>query len=108
MDGLVGVILKGWVGQIGEDVRLVDQGSLKLVGRAGVEHGSRQVGSVTPSTSRLAPTSSLWGDPRVGMTYLAAMRSGNFNAIGAGAGGIARAHGDESAVGVLTGQIGHP
>ncbi len=34
VDGLVGVVLKGWVGQIGEDVRLVDRGTLERVGRA--------------------------------------------------------------------------
>ena len=42
MDGLVGVVLKRRVGQIGEDVRLVDQGTLKRVGHAGVEHAARQ------------------------------------------------------------------
>ena len=43
VDGLVGVVLKGRVGQVGEDIRLVDQGTLQLVGRAGVEHATRKV-----------------------------------------------------------------
>ena len=42
VDGLVGVVLKRRVGQIGQDVRLVDQRTLKRVGRAGVEHAARQ------------------------------------------------------------------
>ena len=44
MDGLVGVVLKGRVGQVWEDVRLVDQGTGESVGRAGVEHATRQGG----------------------------------------------------------------
>ena len=36
MDGLVGMVRKGRVGQVGEDVLLVDQRTLHLVGRAGL------------------------------------------------------------------------
>ncbi len=42
VDGLVGVVLKGRVGQIGENVGLVNHGTLQLAGRAGVEHATRQ------------------------------------------------------------------
>src|ERR1017187_2816226 len=42
VDGLVGVVLEGRVGQVGEDVRLVDQGTGDRVGRAGVEHAALQ------------------------------------------------------------------
>src|ERR1700761_5101114 len=42
VDGFVGVVLKRRVSQVGEDVRLVDQGTLELVGRAGVEHAAGQ------------------------------------------------------------------
>ena len=44
VDGLVGVVLKGCVGQVGEDVRLVNQGTGESVGRAGVEYATRQGG----------------------------------------------------------------
>lgn len=42
VDGLVSMILKGWVGEFGEDFHLVKQGTLKRVSRAGVEHSARQ------------------------------------------------------------------
>jgi len=42
VDGLVGVVLEGQVGQVGEDVRLVDQGTGDRVGRAAVENATRQ------------------------------------------------------------------
>jgi len=42
VDGLVGVVLKGRVGQVGENVRLVNHGTLQLAGWAGVEHATRQ------------------------------------------------------------------
>jgi hypothetical protein len=40
VDGLVGVVLKRRVGQVGEDICLVDHGTLHLAGRAGVEHAA--------------------------------------------------------------------
>ena len=43
MDGLVGVVLERRVGQVGEEVRLVDQGAAHLVGWAGVERAAGQV-----------------------------------------------------------------
>ena len=43
------------------------------------------------------------------MTYLAAIRSGSARPLGAWVPVVfAGAHGDEAAVGVLAGQVGHP
>src|ERR1700685_1922299 len=105
VDGLVGVVLEGRVGQVGEDVRLVDQGAGELVGRAGVEHAARQgrVGDAVDQSPRAHVK--FVGDPQGG-THDGQDVSGRqaqrqLEVVGAGgAGGAAGAHGDEPAVGV--------
>ncbi len=42
VDGLAGVVLEGRIGQVGEDVRLVDHGTIQLADRARVEHATRE------------------------------------------------------------------
>jgi len=43
MDGLVRVVLKGRIGQIREDPRLVDHGTRQLADGTGVEHTTRKI-----------------------------------------------------------------
>ena len=76
VDGLVGVVLIGRVGQVGEDVRLVDHGALQLAGRAGVEHAARKPWVGDAVDESLCAYSSSWEIPRWGMMCLAAKRSG--------------------------------
>ncbi|WP_329353233.1 DNA polymerase Y family protein [Streptomyces sp. NBC_01261] len=70
VDGLVGVVLKRRVGQVGEDVRLVDQGALQLVGRACVEHAAGQVRVGDAVDQSFRADLKLVGDPQGGEDVL--------------------------------------
>src|SRR5208282_5143002 len=109
VDGLVGVVLKRRVGQIGEDVRLVDHGTFQRVGRAGVEHAARQgrVGDAVDQSLRAHVK--FVGETQGGHDVFGRYTHRQWEVTGClGAGGVAGAHGDEAAVGVLGGQVGHP
>ena len=109
MDGLVGVVLKGRVGQVGEEVCLVDHGTFQRVGRAGVEHAARQgrVGDAVDQSLRAHVK--FVGETQGGHDVFGRYTHRQGEVAGClGAGGVAGAHGDEAAVGVLAGQVAHP
>src|ERR1019366_7096551 len=113
VDGLVGVVLEGRVGQVGEDVRLVDQGTGDRVGRAGVEHAALQgrVGDAVDQSPRahVKFVGEAQGGTHGGYDVFGRYAQRQLEVVGAfGAGGAAGAHGDEPAVGVPAGQVGHP
>ncbi len=109
VDGLVGVVLKRRVGQVGEEVCLVDHGTFQRVGRAGVEHAARQgrVGDAVDQSLRAHVK--FVGETQGGHDVFGRYTHRQWEVTGClGAGGVAGAHGDEAAVGVLAGQVGHP
>ena len=109
VDGLVGVVLKGRVGQVGEEVGLVEQGTFERVGRAGVEQAARQgrVGDAVDQSLR--PYVKLVGETQGGHDVFGRYTHRQWEVAGClGASGVAGAHGDEAAIGVLAGQVGQP
>jgi len=98
------VLEDGWRGR--EDVCLVDHGTLEDFPFAGVET-PLTVGSVTPVDQSLRAHVKLVAMPRRGMTYLAAMRSGNARSLVPGCRGVAGLTEMNRRSGI-GGQVGHP
>ena len=109
MDGFAGVVLKGRVGQVGEEVCLVDHGTGELVGRAGVEHAARQARIGNTIDQSLRAHVKFVAETQGGHDVFGPYAHRQWEVTGClGAGGVAGTHGDEAAVGVLAGQVAHP
>ncbi|HTP21042.1 MAG TPA: hypothetical protein VMJ65_15665, partial [Solirubrobacteraceae bacterium] len=97
VDGLVGVVLKQRVGQVGEEVCLVDHGTFERVGRAGVEHaaGQGRVGDAVDESLRAHIK--FVGETQGRHHVFGPYTHRQWEVTGClGAGGVAGAHGDEA------------